>query len=117
MNLRIGKILGGATAAALLLGGANIALAQTYANPDGTGSIIPNGSGAADTGTGQSTANTTGTTSGDTTGSVMGASTTDPNVPNTGSGGDMAGTLAALTLSAIAALGGGAFLLRQRYAR
>jgi hypothetical protein len=62
----------------------------------------------APTGTG-----TTGGTTGSGTGSVLGTSTSVPNVPNTGAGGDMAMNLAILAFAAVAAALGMNFLRRR----
>lgn len=40
-TLTVGKAASGAVITALMLAGSSVAFAQTYANPDGTGSIIP----------------------------------------------------------------------------
>lgn len=102
----VGKAAGSALMAALMLGGANIAFAQTYANPDGTGSIIPTTSTSlgTDNGGGTTTTGTTGTT---------GTGTT-PGIPNTGAGDPATWTV--LGIAAAIAAGGGALLFRQRQA-
>lgn len=115
----LGKVAGGAVATALLLGGTSIAFAQTYANPDGTGSIIPTSATPSvqqATGTGSTgTTGTTGTGSTGTTGTTGSGTTgtgTTPGIPNTGAG-DPA-TWAVLGISAAIAVGGAALLMRQR---
>ena len=112
----LGKAAAGATTAALLLTGANLAFAQTYANPDGTGSVIPssNTNTGVTTGTtgSSSTTRTSGTTG--TSGMSGSSSSTTPGIPNTGAGGDAAGTLAVLGVSAAAAVAAGIYLARSR---
>ncbi len=134
MNLRIAKILAGSTAAgALLLSGGAVAFAQTYANPDGTGALIPqnsiipgtNPSTASGSITGNpgtavangtvavasnSTTGTSGTTG--TTGSSSGTIT--PGIPNTGAGGAAAASFAVLAVSGLAAAGAAVYMYRQR---
>lgn len=51
--------------------------------------------------------------SGTSSGSVLGASTTNPNLPNTGAGGNATGTVMALLASGLAALGGLSLLVRR----
>lgn len=95
---RIGKIAGSAVlGSALLLGGAGLVFAQTYNTTGTTGST-----GSATVTGGSST--------------TSGGGSTTPGVPNTGAGGDSAGNLAVLGVSALVALGGAAYLARQRYA-
>lgn len=108
-TLTIGKAATGAAMTALLFTGANLAFAQTYANPDGTGSIIPTSatpSVDATTPTGTPGVPNTGTTG------TTGTTSTTPGIPNTGAG-DPA-TWAVLGISAAIAAGGAALLLRQR---
>ncbi len=62
--------------------------------------------------TGSSTGGTGSTTSTGTT-----VTSTTPGVPNTGAGGDVATNLTLLGVSALALIGGGAYLARQRFAR
>jgi len=112
------KVLGGAAAAALLAGGASVAFAQTYSNPDGSGSVVPNSgttntSGNTNTNTGTTSSTSTSDTGG---GAVLGATSTDPNVPNTGAGGDTAAMLSILTVSGLAAVAGATYLMRKRMA-
>lgn len=84
-----------------LLIGAGIASAQTT-------SYVPPAAYSAPSANVNATTNSS-------TGSVLGASTTDPNVPNTGAGGDAAANAAMLALSSFA-VAGGAFLLRKNLA-
>ena len=49
-------------------------------------------------------------------GSVLGASTTNPNVPNTGAGGEAAANLFALVWSGLAMMGGTLLLFRKSIA-
>ncbi len=60
-------------------------------------------------------AQTTTTTTGTDTTTMTSSST--PGVPNTGAGGDAATNLALLGISALALIGGGAYLARQRLAQ
>jgi hypothetical protein len=101
-----GKVLSGALAAALLFGGAGVAFAQTYGTTGSGGSVTPSAT------TGNSSTSGTGSS----TGAVMGTSTGNPNVPNTGAGGDAATTMALLAISGVAAAAGAAFLVRRRSA-
>lgn len=138
MNLRIAKMLAGSTAAgALLLSGGAVTFAQTYANPDGTGALVPQSSIVSgsnpSTATGSVTGNPgTGVTSGTgvtntaTTGTTGAAqpksstgptgSVTTPGIPNTGTGGTATASFAVLAVSALAAVGAAAYLARQRIA-
>jgi len=106
---RIGKIAGSvAVTAALVLGGAGLAFAQSYGNTTGSSGVTsPSTSGSSGS---ASSASMTGSSS-----TTSGGSTTTPGVPNTGAGGDSAGNLAVLGVSALVALGGAAYLARQRY--
>ncbi len=112
--LRAGKIAGSAAIATLLLGGANLAFAQSYANPDGTGSVVPSSNSSIDTGTSGGSSLTGSSSTTDTSG--MTGSSSTPGIPNTGAGGDVSTTLGVLGVSALAAIGAAAYLARQRFA-
>ena len=97
------------TAVALLIaGGALVAQAQT--NASGTNGTYTTPGGTTMNNTSGTSGSTTGT--GSTTGS--GGTSATPGAPNTGAGGDMAANLALLGTAAVAAIGGAAYLARQR---
>jgi hypothetical protein len=125
MNQSIGKWVGAAATAALLLGASSVAFAQviydTGAPASGSaGSVVPNPNGStvgASANTGTTNVNTTTTpgvpnTGG--TGTTGATNTTTPGIPNTGAG-DPA-TWGVMLTAILAALAGGAFLLYQRMA-
>lgn len=114
-TLHARRLIGLVAGAALLLGSSSVAFAQTYANPDGTGSIIPS-TDTAGTGSGNTTTGTGTGTGTNGNGSVLGESTSVPNVPNTGVGGDAAAALALIGLTGAAAAAGAVYLIRQRFA-
>ncbi len=129
----LAKLAGGATVAALLLT-SSVALAQTPmydTGANGSGSAgtivpsqtIPNTTGATDPVGGNTsvpgTTSTTGTTPGipnTGTDTMTGNGASTPGVPNTGAGGDATTTALVLGVSALVAIGGAAYLARQKFA-
>ena len=104
----IGKIAGSAAVTgALLASGATLVFAQSTYTSGTTSSSITTGSSTSGSGVGVTTMPNTAAT---------GTTGTTPGVPNTGAGGDAAGNLAILGASALVAIGGAAYLARQKYA-
>lgn len=117
----LAKLASGAAITAMVLTSAGtMAFAQTTGGTGGTGTTVTGTTGAGSTTTtGTTGAGTTGTgssTTGSGTTSIGGTSTT-PGTPNTGAGGDATTNLALLGISALALIGGGAYLARQRFTR
>jgi hypothetical protein len=101
------KLAGGAVAAAMLLGGAGLAFAQTA-----TSSYDPNATVVPATPISGTAATQTTTT---VVPSTTSSSTATPGVPNTGAGGFADENLAVLGASAAIAVLGGAYLMRRRF--
>jgi hypothetical protein len=118
----LAKLASGAAITAMVLAGGSVAFAQTTGTT-GTGTTgytvnsttSTTGTGATSTGTTNTTS--TGTTGSTSTGGTTGTTSTTPGIPNTGAGGDAATNIALLGISALALVGGGAYLARQRFAR
>ena len=101
------KLAGGAVAAAMLLGGAGLAFAQSTSTYDPSAQVVPstpNASAAVTTDTATVVPSTTS------------SSTATPGVPNTGAGGFADENLAVLGASAAIALLGGTYLVRRKFA-
>ena len=109
------KIAGGAVAAALLLGGASLAFAQSTSSYNPSAQVVPATPNASTGTTGTTGTTATGSSSSTTgTGTTGTSGTGTPGVPNTGAGGDAAANLAILGVSAAVAVIGGAYIARRR---
>lgn len=113
----LARVAAGSVAAALLMSGALVASAQTGTTDTNgttgvTGTNGTNGGATNQTGTNQS-GDTMTNPGGTGTNNTDGGTATTPGVPNTGLGGDAAATLALLTISGLAAVGGALYLSRR----
>lgn len=106
-----GGTLSGTVAIASTSSGTN-----SSSNSSGSGGSSSSGGGGGGGAIGSGAGGgSTSTSAGTGTGSVLGASTTNPNLPNTGAGGEAAQTIFTLLLSGLTALAGFSYLAYRFY--